>query len=204
MLKRCWIDRDALDDLHTEARRWRLRETGGALLGWHNESEVVVRQILGPGPRAKHGFSHFEPDAKWQGARGREIYAASRRTIAYVGDWHTHPRGAPVPSRQDRKTMAAIASDEDFRAPHPLSVILGCPLRRAVRHRPRELVVYVWDGTRLVPIEVLMFDATSGAPDFDGAAVDLEVGAGDALRQGSGPRDRDVEPVARQEEADRD
>lgn len=161
MLKRCWIDRKVIDELHAEARRWVLRETGGALLGWHDETDVVVQMVLGPGPRAKHGFSHFEPDAQWQGNRGREIYTESGRTIAYVGDWHTHARGLPIPSRQDKRTMATIADDNDFRAPNPLSAILGRPLLSAVRRRPHELLVYVWNGKRLTPIDVEVFGSAA-------------------------------------------
>lgn len=160
MLERCWFERDALNELLAEARRWRLRETGGALLGWRSDTEVVVRHVLGPGPNAEHGFSHFEPDAAWQGARGRQIYAESGRTIAYVGDWHTHPRGRPTPSRQDRKVMRAIAADTGFRAPNPLSVIVGRALADSFRRRPVLPVAYVWDGTDLVPIRFERFDAT--------------------------------------------
>ncbi len=155
MLKRCWFDYGALTELFNEARRWRLRETGGALLGWRDGGDVVVRRILGPGPHARHGFSHFEPDHNWQGEEGRRIYEESKRTVAYVGDWHTHPRGAPRPSAQDRKTMAAIANDKDFRSPQPLSLILG----RSRFRRRRELHVYIWNGTTLEPIKVEIFDA---------------------------------------------
>jgi integrative and conjugative element protein (TIGR02256 family) len=158
VLKRCWAERAALKDVLAEARRWPLRETGGALLGWRDDGEVVVSRILGPGHRAKHRFSSFEPDTVWQGERGREIYAESGRTIAYVGDWHTHPRGAPIPSRQDRKTMKVISEDEDFRARNPLSMIVGRPWRDAVRRR-HTFIIYVWDGSHLAPIDVEVFDA---------------------------------------------
>lgn len=159
MLERCWFERGALNELLAEARRWRLRETGGALLGWRSDTEVVVRRVLGPGPKAKHGFSHFEPDAAWQGARGREIYAESGRTIAYVGDWHTHPRGRATPSRQDRKVMREIAADSDFRAPNPLSAIVGRPWFDSLRGRAPDLVIYAWHGTELAPTTLEIFDA---------------------------------------------
>jgi hypothetical protein len=55
--------------------------------------------------------------------------------------------------------MAAIARDKDFRAPHPLSAILGRSLCHVVRCRPRRLAIYVRDGKRLVPIEVRTFSA---------------------------------------------
>jgi len=154
VLERCWFDRGALNELLEEAKRYRLRETGGALFGWHDDHEVVVSRILGPGPNARHGLSHFEPDHKWQGTEGRRIYNESNRSVAYVGDWHTHPRGAARPSAQDKKTMASIAKDRDFRTPHPLSLIVGRPTRRS-----RTLRIYVWNGKMLEPIDNAYFDA---------------------------------------------
>lgn len=119
----CWIRGRALESLISEARTWPVRETGGALLGHRDGKLSVIEQILGPGPNASHGFSHFEPDAKWQLGEGERIYAESGRTVAYLGDWHTHPHGSPNPSRQDRETAKMIATTQGFRSPHPLYAI---------------------------------------------------------------------------------
>jgi integrative and conjugative element protein (TIGR02256 family) len=159
MLERCWFERSALDKLYAEADRRFFVETGGALLGWRNERDAVVARVLGPGPRAKHGLSHFEPDGKWQVAKGRAIYAASGRTIAYLGDWHTHPRGHPHPSRQDCKTACEIASDQDFRAPEPLYAIAGRPLRAFFRRSGWRLIVYVFQAGALRPVEIVTLQA---------------------------------------------
>src|SRR5680860_325725 len=150
MLSRCWIDETALSDLLAEARRWRLRETGGALLGWRDGADVAVACVLGPGPDARHRLRSFEPDGPWQVAQGRRIYAATDRTVAYLGDWHTHPFGWPTPSRQDETAARQIAEDADFRTAEPLSGIVG----RAPRGRPR-LVMHAWDGEALTPIETI-------------------------------------------------
>ena len=136
---RCWIRCIALEEMLREARRWRLRETGGALLGWHEDGRYVIDRILGPGPDAKHRFASFEPDAKWQGREGARIYCESGRTVAYLGDWHTHPRSSPYPSGQDRMTARQIAEDPDFRMSRPLYAILGRTLR-APRWRLRMFV----------------------------------------------------------------
>ena len=71
----CWIRSRALESLINEARAWPLRETGGALLGHRDGELAVIEQVLGPGPNAGHGLSHFEPDAKWQLGEGERIYA---------------------------------------------------------------------------------------------------------------------------------
>jgi integrative and conjugative element protein (TIGR02256 family) len=123
MLEVCWIEPRALETLREEAAGWPLRETGGALLGWQKDNESVIAAILGPGPAASHGLSHFEPDTDWQQREGERIYRESGRTVAYIGDWHSHPRGGPNPSRQDRRTAREIAKDPGFRTPEPLYAI---------------------------------------------------------------------------------
>jgi integrative and conjugative element protein (TIGR02256 family) len=119
----CWIEPDALAALRREARAWPVRETGGALFGWQEGDKSVVAAILGPGPEASHGLSHFEPDVRWQQEEGERIYHESGRTIAYIGDWHSHPHGGPQPSTQDRLTAREIADDPGFRTPEPLYAI---------------------------------------------------------------------------------
>lgn len=150
---KCWFYEDALRDLLVEARRWWLRETGGALLGWREGSEYVVDRVLGPGPDAKHGFSSFEPDGSWQVEQGRNTYYESGRTVAYVGEWHTHPRGGAQPSFQDVATAREIAEDESFRAPFPLSAI-AVRTGLLARRSGWRLVVFVWNGESLEPLNL--------------------------------------------------
>lgn len=151
----CWFARDALSQLLREARRWRVRETGGALLGWRDRDNTVVARVLGPGPDARHGFRSFEPDGAWQNELGAEIYSESGRTIAYLGDWHTHPRGPARPSHQDRETAKIIATDKGFRTPTPLYAIAA---RRFGRRKRWELVMFEWHDGKLEEVPVRVFD----------------------------------------------
>jgi integrative and conjugative element protein (TIGR02256 family) len=163
---RCWIDRRAVVELIAETRRFRLRETGGALLGWREGDQSVIARILGPGPDAVHRRHSFEPDAAWQTARGAEIYLASGRTIAFLGDWHTHPLGPPIPSDQDRRTAIELAADPACRTPTPLSAIVGYSTWRPTRRSPR-LVVFELHDELLVPIEATVIDALGGGINSD-------------------------------------
>jgi integrative and conjugative element protein (TIGR02256 family) len=154
---RCWCDSSALDQLFREARRWPLRETGGALLGWRDPGESVIAAVLGPGPRARHGLRSFEPDAEWQNEQGQRLYVESGRTVAYLGDWHSHPHGGAVPSGQDRETAEMIATDPAFRAPRPLYAIASKPWR-ALRRRAWQLTVYEWDDEDFVALDVEAYE----------------------------------------------
>ena len=100
-------------------------ETGGVLLGWRDSHNVVVEHVIGPGPGARHERMSFQPDASWQQARIAQLYEQSGRRLSYLGDWHTHPGGSPVPSRRDDRTLQHIASSSEARCPDPVMVIMG-------------------------------------------------------------------------------
>jgi integrative and conjugative element protein (TIGR02256 family) len=157
----CWIQRQALDDLLSEARGWPLRETGGALLGRRESELAVVEEVLGPGPHASHGFRHFEPDAKWQLREGERIYAESGRTVAYLGDWHTHPHGRPHPSSQDHRTAEMIATTTGFRAPRPVYAIASKCWHRLPRPSWR-LRMMEWHRGGLEEMELIVLEEGVG------------------------------------------
>lgn len=122
-----WLGGDETAELVAEADRCAPLETGGVLLGWRRGQHVVARHWLGPGPEARHGRTWLHPDSDWQAERIAELYEASGRRLAYLGDWHTHPGGVPSPSRRDQKTLRRIAAEPEARCPHPVMVILGKP-----------------------------------------------------------------------------
>lgn len=157
MRYRCWVAPSALGKLLAEANSKVLRETGGALLGWYEGTDYVVVDVLGPGPSAIHGFSHFEPDAEWQAAEGRRIYASSGRTVRYLGDWHTHPRGGCSPSMQDSDTAAEIATDVAFRTPVPLYAIMCRPWWRILDSESWTWRLYVQVDGALEDVKVLRY-----------------------------------------------
>jgi integrative and conjugative element protein (TIGR02256 family) len=166
MRPRCWIAEQALVDLWAEAKQWRLRETGGALLGWRDGRDAVVAQILGPGPNAKHGFFSFEPDFEWQVEQGRRIYNSSNRCVAYIGDWHTHPFAAPSPSWTDRRAAKQISEDSGFRAPEPLSLIIGRSWRvsRSSDNSFNSLLVYAWRSGDFERLDTISWKLTTSRP----------------------------------------
>jgi integrative and conjugative element protein (TIGR02256 family) len=67
----------------------------------------------------------FLPDGRWQQAELERVYAESGRVTTYLGDWHSHPEGAPIPSRKDKRTARRVARVADARAPRPLTIIVA-------------------------------------------------------------------------------
>ncbi|HEY0665266.1 MAG TPA: Mov34/MPN/PAD-1 family protein, partial [Gallionella sp.] len=55
-------------------------------------------------------------EAHFHSTEGRETY---------LGDWHTHPKGAPVPSYTDKCTLARIAEEPRSQISRPIMIILG-------------------------------------------------------------------------------
>ena len=110
-----------------EAARRFPHETGGILLGYTEAAsrQVVVRVSVGPGPRAIHRRTGFVPDHEYHERETARIYRASGRIWTYLGDWHTHPRGALSLSRADRRTLARIARSAEARAERPIMIVLA-------------------------------------------------------------------------------
>jgi integrative and conjugative element protein (TIGR02256 family) len=121
---RLWILSDALARIVEEANRQAPLETGGLLLGYERDSEIVVTEVIGPGPAAGHGATTFIPDHEHQETELARLYEASGRRHTYLGDWHSHPGGSATLSRTDRRTLRRIARSPQARAPRPLMVVV--------------------------------------------------------------------------------
>jgi integrative and conjugative element protein (TIGR02256 family) len=125
-----WISSTAFQDLVHEASRVYPLETGGVLIGYRAENrDIVIMEIIGPGPRAIHQRRKFTPDHSWQCNQLDAAYDHSSATFVYLGDWHTHPDGIPQMSWLDRRTHRAIARHPQAQTPHPLMLIGGCTPR---------------------------------------------------------------------------
>ena len=109
-----------------ESRRFRLKESGGVLLGYRTKrNDYVVTHSSGPGPKAVHGLFSFRPDTKYFQEKLDEIFEATEGRITYLGEWHTHPIWSkPKPSYVDIETMEMISTTECFRTENPLLFIV--------------------------------------------------------------------------------
>ncbi len=123
-----WLPRLLIQRLVDAADAHGDNETGGMLVGYEGaerSDEIVVTDVIGPGPRARHGEYAFNPDGAWQRRQLARLYRASGRVTTFLGDWHSHPRGLPLPSETDVATAARTAANERARAPRPLTLIVG-------------------------------------------------------------------------------
>lgn len=102
-------------------------EAGGTLMGYWSEDgkELVVTDVIGPGPAATHKPTSFKPDYSFQEREIERLYNESGRIHTYLGDWHSHPDGPAELSGTDRRTLKNIASFPQARAKNPIMILLS-------------------------------------------------------------------------------
>lgn len=117
------LDAAVADGLRAQSEMHAPRETGGIIMGVRTDKLIEVTQLVDAGPDAKRSHNRFEPDGPWQRQRVAALYQCSSRTLEYLGDWHSHPRGGR-PSALDRSTAERIADTPGARCPEPLFLII--------------------------------------------------------------------------------
>jgi integrative and conjugative element protein (TIGR02256 family) len=119
-----WLPDHVAADLHNEARRLHPLETGGVLLGYRAEEDLVVSSALGPGSDAKHERYNFEPDHRWHAEEIAQRFRASEGRETYLGDWHTHPDiQSGRLSGTDRIAIRRVINSDEAQTPRPISAI---------------------------------------------------------------------------------
>ncbi|WP_275782623.1 Mov34/MPN/PAD-1 family protein [Pararhizobium gei] len=99
-------------------------ETGGILIGSYDlegrtatVSEATTKSI-----DSRAGRTWFQ-----RGVRGLSDILRLRWSIGqyYVGEWHSHPGGAPEPSMNDIREMQAVSKEFSYQCPRPIMIIAG-------------------------------------------------------------------------------
>ena len=101
------------------------KETGGILVGYYAPAYdcAIVTALSGP-PED----SIREPRFFVRGTKGiqRWIFRLWREQRSfYLGEWHYHPGGPPVPSPDDREQMHRLSNNRKLRCPEPVLLIIG-------------------------------------------------------------------------------
>ena len=87
---------------YQQRTRW-CREAGGQLFARFEAPSVVrVKRATGPRWSDRRGRTFFEPNRRAERKEIRRLFAEGEH---FVGDWHTHPEGCPVPSPKDIESV---------------------------------------------------------------------------------------------------
>jgi integrative and conjugative element protein (TIGR02256 family) len=146
------LEEQFLVDIVNVARKHYPNEVGSPLFGSYSDDGHEAR-ISGIGP--------LSPDSRGtrfsfsRGVRGlrkffTHLFNSSQGRIHYVGEWHSHPNGAPTPSGTDHDNMMAIARDQKAECPECILIIIG------IGAQSSEKSVYVYSRAKnsVVPCSV--------------------------------------------------
>jgi integrative and conjugative element protein (TIGR02256 family) len=113
--------------LHVDARRaiaaaaaaGHPKETGGVLLGWWDDGNVVVRDAIEVADPFATTDSWSRDHDRSQLALDGALALHKHPWLGYVGDWHSHP--APCgPSSQDHRSIRHASRQYD----HPIVLLI--------------------------------------------------------------------------------
>ena len=102
-------------------------EVGTSLVGYYSDNgfEASVLELAPLSPDSKGSRTSF-----YRGVAGlRNFFTKLRRTFSgrryYVGEWHSHPNGEPIPSDTDNRNQLEIAKDTKTDCPECILIIIG-------------------------------------------------------------------------------
>ncbi|SNT53067.1 JAB domain-containing protein [Tardiphaga sp. OK246] len=109
-------------------------ETGGILFGHTDEflKIIWIDEISGPPPDSIQSATAFVCGTAGVSEMNAEKTKRTRKSVAFVGMWHTHPGGMPLPSDTDYGAMAKLLSGDEFQAKRFLMVIIGADSSRPI------------------------------------------------------------------------
>lgn len=119
-------------------------EVGTPLVGQYsdNGSEATVSAIAPVSRDSRGSRSTFKRGVVGLREFFSRLFQVSQGRVHYVGEWHSHPGGAPFPSHTDDVNMQAIANDPRARCPECILVLLE------VEPEDIQLAVYVYSSSR--------------------------------------------------------
>jgi integrative and conjugative element protein (TIGR02256 family) len=126
-MNQAWVLRTVLERMRREADDKFPLETGGLLIGYRSadDADVVVTDIVGPGPNAIHRATRYVPDYAYHRQEMSRIFNTSNGMATYLGDWHSHPGSRPHLSACDRRALRNIARFPENYIAWPIMVVLG-------------------------------------------------------------------------------
>lgn len=102
-------------------------EVGTSLVGCYSDDgfEASVLDLAPLSSDSKGTLTSF-----YRGVAGLQKFFVKLRKIFsgkryYVGEWHSHPNAAPIPSGRDDRNQLAIARDTKTNCPECILVIIG-------------------------------------------------------------------------------
>ena len=84
-------------------------EQGGLLLGYRKPNAIELCNVTFPTLWDRSSSTRFNRSQRGHRIRALREWLISRRTIDWIGEWHTHPGGRAAPSFIDLQTWRQLA-----------------------------------------------------------------------------------------------
>lgn len=122
-------------------------EFGGFLLGKYSEDykRVFVKDIILP-EKYKGTPTSFYRSSLGIESEFRKAY--SKKGLHYVGEWHSHPDGSTLYSKDDLNAMKEIVSEETILIENPVLLILA-----VTKKKINEYQFYFYKENKLIKYE---------------------------------------------------
>lgn len=121
------IPNDCMNKLLSWSKKHAPHEVGGTLIGHYTEnlSNAFVKHVIISKLEKKLHTNKFVRPSDDDDNQLERIYIRSKGRTHYLGEWHSHPSGAPTPSNKDTSTMASIAKSNNVGTNTPVMMIVG-------------------------------------------------------------------------------
>lgn len=136
------IAKDTLQFMIKETQRVPQNETGGVLVGYKEDTTIVIKQASGPGPKAIRKIDSFEKDVEFCQNFLDAEYAQDVERSIYIGEWHYHPSGDNKPSAIDLSSLSDIANQKEYLTDKPIMIILSKDGQPSVTVHPHNKKYY--------------------------------------------------------------
>lgn len=132
---------EAATQMHEALHAALPQETGGILVGWRNDGNVIVTDALVVADEHADGSNYNRRQASATAVLNRYLASATNPLAGYVGEWHTHPQPCP-PSPTDIASIAAAANQTDA----PVAIIVLAWDEKRKRTQTHSAIAYATNG----------------------------------------------------------
>lgn len=119
------MGKELIDEIYLSGLAHYPNEFGGVLVGRYSEDKkmVYINDTILPSTYLSSNISFDRGD---EGLKEKlsELFIA-KPSIIYVGEWHTHPNAAPVPSKTDIRALQQIVNSGSVNINNPVMLIVG-------------------------------------------------------------------------------
>lgn len=120
-----YIDDSLITTITEIARQHYPKEIGGFFIGKYIEENrrAIILELKMP-EDFSNGNTHFYRDTKGLNKYLAEL-KSSNIEMLYLGEWHSHPNGAAIPSNTDKNMMIKISSSKSSVIQNPILGIIS-------------------------------------------------------------------------------